>query len=345
MVYYSYMNRLGGGFCVAALLAALPLTAAAQAVEVSFHTMPAPATEKARAPELLKMGDPLPVFSLDPAPFRPNLSFEISTEERERRHEELSKCGLLSGIRGRSALDVIAGLPNGMIDWVAGGLRGTPDRGDACSLRSPEDASLLSRVFSGPVQDASEHPFDDLMNQLLVREQKYFARFQDSDLSTVAVESGDQDIDSDGLMAAQRKILFDAARKLYFGRLGNRMDDRIRDESFDISRWHPIDYAVAPALIAGYLYVRGWEKKVDVMGLKCCFQMEPIRRILERFEGSHNDLVSAASLEIGVGNFPVKAIISLGIQDGDPLLDFVGIGTSIGKAKQVVSQALGESEE
>lgn len=328
------------GAWATAVLAFLPLAAAAQSVEVGWRTTPAPVPEAPRFPAYYRAGEPVPEMAPDTIPFRPALSFEDSAEDRERRLAELAKCGLLTEIRGRTPLDVIAGLPNGLLDMIASGIQSPPDRGCTFSYQNPEERSLLPRLFSGAsLRDAGDHPFDDLMCQLLAREQKYFARFQDSDLATLGVENGSADIDTDELMEDQRKIMFDAARKLYFGRLG-RVDDRLKDEAFDIGRWHPVDFAVAPALIAGYLYVRGWEKKVDVMGLKCAFQVEPLRRILERFEGSHNDLVSAASVEVGVGNFPVKVIVSVGIQDGDALLDFVGIGTSIGKAKQIVSQEL-----
>lgn len=339
------MIRVKAGGWAAALFLLLPLSAAAQVVDVAWRPGPPSAPETPRLPVYFRPGDPMPELTSGPVPFRPPLMIEDSTEERERRLFELSKCGLLTEIRGRSALDVVAGLPNGVIDWVAAGLQPSPDCTEELSLRSPEDGSLLDRIFSGSIKDASSRPFDDLVNQLVAREQKYFARFQDSDLATLGVENGSEDIDTDELMEDQRKIMFDAARKLYFGRLGNRVDDRIRDEAFQVGRWHTVDFAVAPALIAGYLYVRGWEKKVDLFGLKCGFQIEPLRRILERFEGSHNDLVSAASLEVGVGSFPVKFIVSVGIQDGDALMDFVGIGTSVGKAKQVVSQEMEETKE
>jgi len=276
---------------------------------------------------------------------RPELDVEDTAEEREFRFQNLSKCFHLSAIRTRTILDEVVDLPNVMIDWTAGIMNPRRDAGEVQSLRDAEQGSILSRVFSTSVLEASPHPWDDLVNQVIRREQRYFSKFQDSSLATIGVEDGVEDVDSDALMADQRKMLFDTARKLYFGRLAAGTDDRLRDESLNVARWQPVDYAVAPALLAGYLYVRGWEKKFDMLGFKCGLQLEPIRRILERFEGSHNDLVGAASMELGLGDFPVKAIVSVGIQDGDPLFDFVGFGTSVGKAKQVVRQELGVEED
>ena len=339
------MKPAKGGLLAFALLTFLPLAAAAQGVEIAWRTAPPAPSENRPVPEFYRAGDPLPWPLFDPVPFRPSLEVPDSPEERERRLASLSRYALLTEIRGRSVLDTIAGVPNDVLDGVASVLRPPPSREDCVSIRPSEEGSLMSRIFTGSIHEASSRPFDDLAAQLIVREQKYFARFRDSGLSTVGVEDGVEDIDAEALKSDQRKIMFDAVRKLYFGRLGSRADERIRDESLDVSRWHAVDYAVAPTLIAGYLYVRGWEKKVDVLGLRCGFQLEPLRRILERFEGSHNDLVSAASLELGLGDFPVKVIVSLGIEDGDPLLDFVGIGTSVGKAKQVISQFLGDSDE
>ena len=275
---------------------------------------------------------------------RPEIDIEDTAEERALRFESLSKCFHLSTIRTRTILDEVADIPNVLIDWTSAILNPAPASGEVRSILDAEKGSILSRVFSSSVLESSPHPFDDLVNQVIRREQKYFAKFQDSSLATIGVEDGEEDIDADGLKADQRKLLFDTARKLYFGRLVSGSDERLRDESLNVARWQPIDYAVAPALLAGYLYVRGWEKRFDLVGLKCGFQLEPVRDILERALNSHEDLVSAASLELGVGNFPVKAIVSVGFQDGDPLFDFVGFGTSVGKAKQVVRQELGPDE-
>lgn len=334
------MNRGLVGACAAALVALLPLPAAAQAVEATYRAPLNPPTPPLGV-ELYTPGDTMPAFPASTIPsFRPSLTIVETEEDRAHRLEETSKCFLLGEIAGRSGLDVIAGLPHVLVDWVATGFRPGVARDDTCSLRSAEERSLLPRLLSIPADDPAAHPFDDLVNQLLAREQRYFSRFQDSDLATFGLEAGTEDIDFEELMEDQQKLWFDVVRKLYLGRFGRSVDDRFRDEAIDVGRWQPVDFVVAPALVAGYLYVRGWEKKIEIGGVKCAFQMESLRRIIERFEGGRNDLVSAASLELGVGTFPIKVILSVGIQDGDALLDFVGIGTSIGKAKQVVSQEL-----
>lgn len=48
---------------------------------------------------------------------------------------------------------------------------------------------------------------------------------------------------------------------------------------------------------------------------------------------------ATAGVDIGVGRFPLKAIVSVGMLDGEPLIDFIGIGTSLGQARQVVRHA------
>jgi hypothetical protein len=330
------------GAAALAALSLFPLAAAAQAVEISWRPAPAPSFETVPLPlYFLSGGALLEDYAFAPRPaLRLIDAFEDSDSDRDHRLEQLAQCSLLGEIRGQSTLDVLCGIPNGMIDLLSGGLRRGPAVDEVVSLRLSKDRSLLPRLLACPIDDAGAHPFDDLLGQLLIREQRYFARFQDSSLSTFAVEEGLSDIDRSALMEDQNKLLFDACRRVYFGRFGTRLDEKIRDEAIDITRWHPVDFVVAPAMIAGYLYIRGWEKRVDLLGLKCTFQMEPLRRIMERFEGSRNDLVSAASLEIGVGNFPLKAIVSVGILEGDAIIDFVGIGTSLGKAKQIVTQEM-----
>lgn len=321
------MKRAGNGLLAAAFTLALPLAAAAQSVESSWFSKSAeePGRRQLRV--------------------RPVVSLEDTAEDLEHRIELIRNCALLTEIKGRSILDEIVSAPNFFLDLTANVLTPVPARDEVCSIRAWEDGSILSRVFAQSIREPGSRPFDDLVSQFVQREQRYFSKFRDSYLATVGVEDGEEDINVDGLMADQHKVLFDAVRKFYFGRLGNKVDDRLRDESLDVSRWEAIDCVVAPAILAGYLYVRGWEKKFSAAGLSWTFQLESLRRILERRTGSHNDLVSAASLEIGFGDFPVKAIISAGLQDGDPLMDFIGFGTSLGKAKQVVAHELGVLEE
>ena len=316
-------------------VAALPTAAFAQAVEISYKALrPEPTTHVAIP------ADSMPIaFGGDPAPFRMIDSFEETDEDRARRADQLTLCSALKPIPGVTALDVVFGLPSGVIEWAVGAIASPGETEDVISLRDERQRSLLPRLLAGG-PGSSPRAFDEFVNQFLTREQKYFARFQDSSLSTVGVEDGTAEVDRGDLMDDQRKIAFDALRKLYLGGFGTRLDDRMRDEALDIGRWHPVDWVVGPAVLAGYVYLRGWEKKVGLAGFDCRFQVEPLHRILDRLNSGDEAVVSAASLEIGVGGFPIRAIVSVGIMDGDPLFDFIGIGTSLGKAKQCVKTEL-----
>ena len=321
------MKRTGSGLLAAAFTLALPLAAAAQSLESSWYSKSADDSGRRH----LRL--------------RPVITVEDTAEDLDHRIDLLRNCALLTEIKGRTILDEVVSAPNFFLDLAANALTPIPARDEVYSIRTWEEGSIFSRVFAQSIREPGAHPFDDLVSQFVLREQRYFSKFSDSYLATVGVEDGEEDINVEGLMSDQHKVLFDAARKFYFGRLGNKVDDRLRDESLDVSRWGAIDCVMAPAFLAGYLYVRGWEKRFNALGLSWSFQMESVRRIFERRVGTHNDLVSAASLEIGFGDFPVKAIISAGIQDGDPLMDFIGFGTSLGKAKQVVAHEMGLLEE
>jgi len=255
-------------------------------------------------------------------------SFEDSEFDRAHRRRVLDQCELLGGIRGWTALDVVAGLPTGMMDWTAGVFSAGLDRDETISMRSPDCRSLFPRLRSCSLSDASKHPFDDLVAQILSREEKYFVRFQES-----AFPLAESD-----LMRDQKKVLFDAGRRFYFGSYGARLCG-FGGDTIDVAWWNPVDFVVAPALISGYVFLFGWKTKFELLGLRGTFELESIRLILDRQEESEGGLASAAGVDIGVGDFPVKAILSLGIQDGDALIDFVGIGTSLGKARQVVLHA------
>ena len=281
---------------------------------------------------------------LDPIPAVPAVRFSESLEEseadREDRGRVLAQCGLLDRISGWTALDVLAGLPNGMMDLAGGPFRSAPGRDDMLSMRHPVNRSLLSRILSCPIGEPSGTPFDDLLAQVVSGEQRYFSRFQDSARSAFGIAEETEEVDAGALMRDQNRILFDSCRKLYFGRYAGQFDQRFREEAYDVTRWSPIDFVVAPAALAGHAYLFGWGRKLDLLGLRCSLQVEPLRRILERYDDTRGGLASAAGMEIGVGNFPVKVIVSMGIVDGDAGIDFVGIGTSLGQATQAVSRAL-----
>ena len=332
------------GFLAAAataVLAILPLGAGAQTVEVPWRSSTFPKLEFTPQPLYSLPGEPMPeAFSSSAAALRLYDSFEDSDADWERRRLTLAQCGLLSEIRGWTALDVIVGLPNGIMDWVTDGLRPTSDRDEVLSMLSPAGLSLMPRVFSCPITGATVHPFDDLLEQILLREVKYLGRFQDYRLSTFAAEESPEDIDTGDLMRGQQRVLVDAGRKLYFARYSTVFDARFRAEVVDFSCWQTVDFVIAPSMVAAYLYLFGWEQKFNLWGLRCAFQIEPVRQIRERHDGSHGDLVSAAGVEIGVGNFPLKVIVSAGLMDGDALIDFVGVGTSLSTTRHVVAREL-----
>jgi len=337
-------GRTRSAFLGAAATAALsffPICANAQDAEIPWRSLSPRWMESVSNPFYVLPGEPLVAsFSNTPAPVRLIDSFEDSDADWEHRREILASIAFLGEVRCRTALDVVTGLPNGMMDWITGAVRSSPERGEVLSMKYLESRSLLPRLFAWPVDDASTHTFDDLVGHILFREHKYFARIQGSAISDLGVEEGLEDIDTGDVMRAQNKILLASCRRLYFDRYGGRFDDRFRDRAFDISCWHPVDFVVAPALVTGFAYMFGWETRIDLLGLRSAIQVEPLRRILERHDSSSGDLVSAASMHIGVGKFPLRVIISVGIMDGDALVDFVGIGTSLGEARQVIAREL-----
>lgn len=118
------------------------------------------------------------------------------------------------------------------------------------------------------------------------------------------------------------------------------MDDGVRREVFNVGSWHPVDFVLGPMFVAGYLYWRGWERGWNWGDLEGKIRIEPLRRILYELADTDNILVSAASLEFGVEACPVKVIVSGGILHGALGMDFIGIGTSVGKARQAVQSEL-----
>jgi hypothetical protein len=220
---------------------------------------------------------------------------------------------------------------------LAGGLFPRPE---VLVWHLDEGPGMAARIFDFRVERRQGRIFSEFIGHMLEREQRYFARFEDSALSTVAFDDGTVDVDMDELVNGQRKILWDALRKTYFTKYKFKAEDRIRDEAFYFNQWRGVDFAVVPPLIAAYVWYRGFDKRFSFGDTWLRFSFEPLSEWVSR--GKDDDLVSGVSLEWWVKGFPVGLIVSAGLYDGTVKLDFVGIGTSVGMAKKSLAMQRNE---
>jgi hypothetical protein len=190
--------------------------------------------------------------------------------------------------------------------------------------------TVTGRILDFHVEPTRSHLFSIFTENITKREMRYFAGFGDSYLNTPEVEEGLAQIQASDLMADQRKILWDVGKNTYLSKYRVKVDN-IRDEAFYFTDWRGIDFAVLPPLVAGYLYYRGFEKKISFLDTEARISMEPLQSWI-----GHNDLLVGAGVEWAPKDWPVKFIVALGVDKGDVNVQFVGIGTSIGTVKQLL---------
>lgn len=191
--------------------------------------------------------------------------------------------------------------------------------------------SMTSRVLDIHVDRAKAHLFEEFTVHFADREQKFLANFHNSYLSNANVEDGRQEMDMDGFMIEQKKVMWDVLKKTYFAKYRFRAEERIKDDAFYISEWSGIDFAVLPPFLAGYVYYRGLDKTIKIdHDLTFKIQLEPGMQFMG------GDVVGGIMVELRYKPFPIGIIASMGIYDRKPEFEFIGIGSSIDAVKKCI---------
>ncbi|HZE95730.1 MAG TPA: hypothetical protein VE981_01770 [Planctomycetota bacterium] len=194
--------------------------------------------------------------------------------------------------------------------------------------------SLTAQMLDVDIGSRPDRIAVEFLRQLGDRERRYFANFGDSRANSFGFENGTEDADLQDLLLDQRKVFWDALRRTYLSRYKIQAEEKIKDDAWYLDRWTGADFAVLPPLLGAYVYYRGLDKKFSIAGTRLTVSIEPLSEWVRR---SH-DLFAAASVEWSMKDWPVGVIVSAGLHDGKYGLDFVGIGTSIGAARQVLEE-------
>lgn len=219
-------------------------------------------------------------------------------------------------------MDGVLGIPEKMLDGLADSL---------AVLRPEEDGSVWARILT--FQTAAPRPglFSLFFETAMDREQRFFSGIAEEDLDTAEGAS-----DQRYLRQKQRKIVWEAVRRTYTEKYKLNAEDRLRDEAFSIHRWSEMDFVVLPPLLAGYLYYRGIDKRFSAGSAWLDVSVEAVHDILHDEESR-----GALSVMWVPKTFPVGLIVSVGFDEGDTALDFIGIGTGI----DIVQSALARRED
>jgi hypothetical protein len=229
-------------------------------------------------------------------------------------------------------LDLVLVIPELILD-------GLYTAGSACFPRSGsydwvrgEREGIVERMFDLQRDVRGGQIFTEFLGHWVEREQRFFARFPDSHLSTTGVEDGTAEMDLDEFADEQRKVLWDAARRTYLSKYKFKAEEKIRDDAFYFSEWRGADFVLLPPLMSGYIYWRGLDKRISVGPTWLRLSVEPLS------EWMHEDEMAAgASLEWMPKGFPFGLIVTAGLYDGNVEMDFIGIGTSTGMVRKLLT--------
>ncbi|MHC4608593.1 MAG: hypothetical protein ACYTAF_16910 [Planctomycetota bacterium] len=235
--------------------------------------------------------------------------------------------------------DAVFSVPEAAVDGAAELLRTLRGRENAPVYRvgGDEDASITARLFDiEQTRPRLRRPFRAFMRCLIGEEGDFFGDFRSSEVNTMAFEEGYQDADMHDLEREQVKVLFDALKATYFKKYSLRGNRHIRSDRMYFNQWRGVDFAVMPALLGGYAFYRGLEKKSKMGDTRLRVYIEPVRRIRSavRRGSTRSALVG---LDFEVPHVPFRVIVSAGTEDGGFGVDFVGIGSGFGQVRQTLA--------
>ena len=229
------------------------------------------------------------------------------------------------------ALDPVLKIPESLLDGMFGLARTLIPRPGAVDGEGDGRRPVLLRLADWGAFPRRSLLAADLASALVGREQRLFDVSEPIWLWTPPFDPGLEDaLDEGDLRVEQRKVILDAVRKTYLARYRFRPEERIREDAFGFRGWSGPDFAVLPPLMAGYLCLRGLERRFSIGVLDLEVSLEP----LSRWGGEHGDLPSIAGVGGRIRGFPLALLVSAGLRGGDVEVDFVGVGTSVGLVRR-----------
>lgn len=197
------------------------------------------------------------------------------------------------------------------------------------SLGTPDQDTITAKVMNVEVHNV--HLFSEFMTHFYERESKFLGGINDTYLSSPQLEDGKTTMDMGDFMVEQRKVMWDVLKKTYFAKYKFQAEERLHDDAFYVNKWQGVDFLALPPFLAGYLYYRGLDKSFTLDEIKFRARFEPGMRFLT------GEVVGAIMIDIRLKNFPIGIIGSMGLHNGKPDFEFIGIGTSIDSVKKALA--------
>jgi hypothetical protein len=154
-----------------------------------------------------------------------------------------------------------------------------------------------------------------------------------SELVTIGVEEGLDDLDQDRMRDRHAKVFFDALRRAYRRHYG--VPTFHLDELMELASGRGVvSYALMPAVVGGYAYYHGIERSFRVGGFKVSARVKKLRRVFEFDDGDEAYTVGAIHVRPDGLFFGVVASVE---EDDDGFgPGFIGLATDTAAVLEAV---------
>lgn len=197
---------------------------------------------------------------------------------------------------------------------------------------TPSTNNATSRIFNFSPQPPREHLFLTMFENAIIKEQRYFSNFDDTHFY-IQDSKYESALDNEKMIDDHKRLLYDVFKDTYLLKYKLKVDNRVKDEAFNLIEWHDSDYVILPPLIAGYLYYRGLDKDFTIEDTYFKISLESFHK----WSREENVVIGAGIEWAPHKSSPIKFIVAVGLEDGDVELQFIGIGTNLSTIKKVLN--------
>lgn len=204
--------------------------------------------------------------------------------------------------------------------WALGALFGPVDA--VVSLLLPATMETAD-VRWLDVQHGSS-AMDSFFDEFRRRSFRTYGGLPQSELVTVGVELGLEDVDQHRMWRRQKKVMVDALRRAYRNQVG--IPTFHFDEVLEMASGRGLlSLALIPAVVGGYAYHQGIDRSVEAAGLRFSIDVKKLRRVFD-YDGGDEPLM-VGSLHVRPGRFFFGIVATLEREGDGYQSGFIGIST------------------
>ncbi len=222
-------------------------------------------------------------------------------------------------------------------EWAFGGFFGAAD-------------ALVATLLPGTFQTADVRwvdvrhggsAMDQFFNEYRRRSFRVLGGLRESELVTIGVELGLEDVDQDRLWRREKKVVIDAMRRAYKHQLG--VPSFHFDEMFEMASGQGLaSFALVPAVVGGYAYHQGIDRSIEAAGLRMSFEVKKLKRVFDHEDG--DDPLTMGGLHVRPKGFFFGLVATVELEDGYQA-GFVGIATDMALVYEAIEGLRGPEKD